>query len=226
LSKTEAIIARQRTASRCDESSAMPQWAFEIFRPVVRFVSRVLWRIEFHGVENIPTDAGGFVIVANHQTYIDPFWVSIPIKKPTRYLAWSAAFDWFIVGRLMPLFGAWPLQIEGGETKPIRRAINWLRTGGAVMIFPEGGRGNPDGTMVRFKPGAARIALEAGVPVLPATIRGGHRVWSKDKLLPHLARVEIVYHPLQILTCKDGEDARACARRETARLASIIQSAL
>ena len=68
-----------------------PQWALELVRPMVAATSRVLWKIEFAGVENIPA-TGGVVIAANHQTYIDPFWLSLKIKRPTRYLAWSAAF--------------------------------------------------------------------------------------------------------------------------------------
>ena len=52
------------------------------------------------------------------------------------------------------------------------------------MIFPEGGRGNEDGTMRKFKPGAVRMAMEAGVPILPVTIRGGERVWPSNRRLP------------------------------------------
>ncbi|GAC1397720.1 MAG: hypothetical protein NVSMB56_12750 [Pyrinomonadaceae bacterium] len=224
----DPTIARRAEQTECaaDEPFALPQWTIEILRVFIRSLSRALWHIELRGTENIPQNKNGLVIVANHQTYIDPFWVSIPIKKPIRYLAWSAAFKWFLVGRIIPLLGAWPLQIEGGGTQAIRRALNWLQTGGAVMIFPEGGRGNPDGTLLRFKTGAVRIALEAGVPVLPVTIRGGNHVWSKNQLRPHLAPVEIIYHPLRLLIPREGEDARACARRETECLTEIIRTAL
>ena len=74
----------------------LPQWALEKIRLVVAFASRVLWKIEFRGVENVPAE-GGVIIASNHQTYIDPFWLSVPIKRPTRYLAWSDAFNWPIV---------------------------------------------------------------------------------------------------------------------------------
>src|SRR5690349_12970541 len=70
-----------------------PQWALEILRPTVGVFSRVLWKIEFVGVENVPVE-GGVIIAANHQTYLDPFWLSLKIKRPIRYLAWSAAFRW------------------------------------------------------------------------------------------------------------------------------------
>ena len=107
-----------------------------------------------------------------------------------------------------------------------RRTSQWLSSGGALVIFPEGGRCLPDGQLLRFKPGAVRMALEANTTILPITIRGGHRVWPKGYRLPHLAKVELVFHPLQYVTMKEGEDARASARRETERLAETIGSAL
>ena len=85
-----------------------------MIRPVVGVFSRVLFQIEFHGVENIPAH-GGVIIAANHQTYIDPFWLSLPIKRPTRYLAWSAAFRWPVVGTGLRWLGAWPLALEGSD---------------------------------------------------------------------------------------------------------------
>lgn len=127
-----------------------------------------------------------------------------------------------MVGPLMRLLGAWPLQLEGSDPAPIRRSMQWLREGGAVVIFPEGGRGNPDGTMRRFKPGAVRMALETGAPILPVTIRGGNRVWPSSRRLPRPGRVEIIYHPLFVIEQREGEETRECARRETERLAAII----
>jgi 1-acyl-sn-glycerol-3-phosphate acyltransferase len=126
----------------------------------------------------------------------------------------------------MRFLGAWPLQVEGSDPAAIRRSLQWLREGEAIMIFPEGGRGKPDGSMVRFKVGAVRIALEAGVPILPVTIRGANRVWPTGKHIPGLGQIEITYHPLFHPQQRPHEDSRACARRESEQLAAIIGSAL
>ena len=81
--------------------------------------------------------------------------------------------------------------------------------------------------MVRFKAGAVRMAIEAGVPILPVTIRGGQRIWPMSFRFPRLGHtVEVIYHPLFVIEQRENEDVRECARRETARLAEIIRSAL
>jgi len=204
----------------------LPQWALNILRPIVGFLSRLLWRVRWHRTDLIPL-SGGLIIASNHQTYIDPFWICSPVKRPVRFLAWDAAFAWPIVGVCLRGFGAWPLQLEGTDPAPIRRSLQWISEGGAVVIFPEGGRGNPDGSTRKFKAGAVRMALEAGVPILPVTIRGGERVWPSTRRFPGFGGpVEITYHPpIQVAPSHD-EDTRECARRETARLSEIIRSAL
>jgi 1-acyl-sn-glycerol-3-phosphate acyltransferase len=203
----------------------LPQWSLEVLRRVIGFGCRVLWKIEFTGLENVPND-GGLIIASNHQTYIDPFWLSLPIKRPTRYLAWSAAFSWPVVGRCLTWLGAWPLALEGSDPAAIRRSLQWLRDGGAVVIFPEGGRSTSSGALERFKAGAARLALEANVPILPVTIRGGNQVWPRGWRLPHLGKVIVTYHPLYWTEPVDDEETRACARRAMEQLAQVIGSAL
>ncbi len=223
---TDSLNARGRERGQARDR-AVPQWVVEyLLRPCVRAVSRALWRIELKGTEHIPT-AGGFIIAANHQTYIDPFWITIPVVRPVRYLAWSEAFKNPLLGRPMEWLGAWPLVIERGNPTAYRRSLQWLRGGGAVMIFPEGSRAYADGAMGKFKTGAVRLALEAGVPVLPVTLRGGNRIWPRGQRWPRTGRrIEIIYHPVHRLEMLPGEDARACARRETEALASTIKSAL
>lgn len=205
--------------------AALPQWALDVIRPVVAVFSRVLWKIEFYGVENVP-EHGGLIIAANHQTYIDPFWLSLKVKRPTRYLAWSAAFGWPVVGKCLVWFGAWPLALEGSDPKAIRRSLQWLRDGGAVVIFPEGGRSTSTGSLERFKAGAVRLALEANVPILPVTIKGGNRVWPRGWRFPRFGKVTVTYHPLYHAEQCADEETRACARRESERLAEVIASAL
>ena len=205
--------------------TALPAWSIGLMRPIISLGSHLFWRLEHKGVENIPTN-GGLIIAANHQSYGDPFWLAIPVKRPVRFLAWSEAFSWPVIGKAIELLGAWPLNVEGSDPAAIRRSLTWLRDSGVLVIFPEGGRGLPDGSMIRMKAGAVRMALEAGVPILPVTIRGGNRAWPADKLFPRLGKVEITYHPIFHVEQRPGEEARACARRETERLAEIIGSAL
>ena len=205
--------------------TALPEWTINLLRPLIGLGSRVFWRLEHKGIENIPA-GGGLIVAANHQSYGDPFWLSIPIKRPIRFLAWSEAFSWPVVGKAIRLLGAWPLNVQASDPAAIRRSLTWLRDSGVIVIFPEGGRGLPDGSMVRMKGGAVRIALDADVPILPVTIRGANRVWPANKLLPRLGKVEIVYHPVMHVKQLPNEEARACARREIERLSEIIRSAL
>lgn len=194
-------------------------------RPTFRLIGHTFWNLKLEGIENIPAN-GGLIIASNHQSYLDPFAISVPIKRAIRFLAWSEALNWPVAGRVMRVLGAWPLQLERSDPAAIRRSHQWLREGGAIMIFPEGGRGQPDGSMIRFKAGAVRIALEAKVPILPVTIRGANSVWPRGSLIPRLGQIQITYHPLFYPQQQPEEDSRACARRETEQLAAIIRSAL
>lgn len=225
MSEALKRLGEEKRAGRGDEPPVAPRWLTELLRPAVRLISRALWRINFRGVENIPAE-GGVVIAANHQTYVDPFWISLPVHRPLRYLAWSEAFKWPVAGRAIEALGAWPVVIERGNPSAHRRSLQWLREGGAVVIFPEGGRELADGEMLRFKSGAARLALEAGVPILPVTVRGGNVAWPRGQRWPRTGQVEIVYHPLQHPSARPGEDARTAAQRETDALAATIKSAL
>ncbi len=225
MNETSEGLARNRANAKTQSAPPMlPQWLLEFLRPIISRLCRAFWGTEFSGTENIPKD-GGLIIASNHQTYLDPFFVSIPIERPLRYLAWSEAFGWPLVGPAMRLFGAWPL-LERGDPKAIRRTLQWLSDGGAVVIFPEGGRGQPDSSLLKFKPGAVRLSLEAEVPILPVTIRGANRIWPSNRRLPRLGKVEITFHPLYRVECHEGEEPRDCARRESERLAAIIRSAL
>lgn len=188
-------------------------------------MGRIFWNLKLSGLENIPT-SDGLIVASNHQSYIDPFLISVPIKRPLRFLAWDVPFGWPFVGKAMQLLGAWPLQLERSDPAAIRRSLQWLRDGQTLMIFPEGGRSQADGSLETFKAGAVRIALEARVPILPVTIRGANHVWPSGRRIPRLGRIEIIYHPVYRPQPQNGEDNRACARRESERLAEIIGSAL
>jgi 1-acyl-sn-glycerol-3-phosphate acyltransferase len=221
-----ADAARRRDASAPAEPYVLPQWAIRIVRVTLRALFGWMFSLRLTGRENIPQSGGGLIVAANHQTYVDPFWVAAPFKRPLRFLAWDAVFGWPVAGRLMTWLGAWPLQVDKSDARAYRRSVQWIKSGGALVIFPEGGRGYSDGKLQPLKPGAIRLALETGAVILPVTIRGGHRVWPKDWKWPRLGPVEIIYHPPVRVAQLPGEDSRRCARREAERLAGIIGSAL
>ncbi len=168
-----------------------------IVRNIFLFTSKIFWRINFLNTDNIPRNLNsGLLVISNHQTYLDPFWVSLPIKRDLRYMAWDKAFDWFFIGFLIRRLGAFPVNTQFGSRKSYKNAANLLKEGKTLMVFPEAAREFADGKLLPFKPGAAKLALEARVPILPVTIRGANRVWAREMKFPRLAKIEIVFHPV------------------------------
>lgn len=192
-----------------------------------RITSKILWRIEFRGTENIPKNLEtGLLIAPNHQTYMDPVWISVKMPGKLRFMAWDKAFDVPLLGRWIRYLGAFPVSlVERGRIKASRRAIQVLREGATLIIFPEGEREFSDGRLLKFKPGAVRIAMEAGVPILPVTVRGGNKVWAQDMKLPRFKKVEIIYHPLFKVSKPDkNTDLQTHIEKLNRQLAEIISS--
>jgi 1-acyl-sn-glycerol-3-phosphate acyltransferase len=175
------------------------QIVVDALRLIGYVISKSLWFIRYHGRENIPDRlSGSFLIAANHQTYIDPVWICLPLRRRFRFMAFDAAFEWRFIGPLIKYLGAFPVSMEaGGTLKAMKEALGALRDGAALMVFPEGAREFADGRLLPFKSGAVSIALQADVPILPVTISGGNKIWPQKQKYPRLLRrVEITYHSL------------------------------
>ena len=182
-------------------------------------------------MENIPDpEIGGIVVVSNHPTYFDPAWISIQLAKwPLRYMAWDETFNWPVIGPAIRYLGAFPVKLRSGPAKStIVEALHSLKTGAALVIFPEGEREFADGKLHEFKTGAVHIALNARVPMLPVTIRGGRNVWPQGQKYPHFFRkVDVIYHPIMHLR-ENPEDVDLDAHLDTlnSELRKTIESAL
>ena len=201
--------------------------AVETVRVIGTAISKVFWRIEFHDTQNIPQDLkSGLLIAPNHQTYFDPIWVYLPIKRRLRFMAWDKAFNWFLVGRFIRYFGAFPVSLERvGIVKALRKAREVLKNGDTLVVFPEGSREFTDGKLLEFKTGAAKIAVDAGVPILPVTIVGANKVWSQDHKMPRPGKVKIYYHPVLETTKTDKTKSTKLYLEElTEKLENIIAS--
>ncbi len=191
--------------------------------------SKLFWRIEFSGLENIPKNLQtGLIIAPNHQTYVDPVWVCLKLNRRFRFMAWDEIFKWVFIGRLIKYLGAFPVGFNRkGFVKASRKALQVLREGATLIIFPEGEREFSDGKMLNFKPGAVRLAMEAEVPILPVTIRGANKVWAQDMKYPRFRKVQIIYHPLfEVKKPENNVNIHAHIEELNSRLFNIIASKL
>lgn len=192
-------------------------------------ISKVCWFLQYRGLDNIPKQNGSFILVSNHSTYLDPVWVSIPVHRNLRYMAWDHAFEWPYVGRLIRHLGAFPVKTDGSASKAaIVESLRTLRSGGVVIIFPEGEREFADGKLLEFKPGALHIAMNADVPVLPVSISGGNRIWPQGKKFPGIFhRVKVTFHPLlNVPACPAGVDLDEHLEKLNQELIKTISSAI
>jgi 1-acyl-sn-glycerol-3-phosphate acyltransferase len=165
-----------------------------VLSPFVWLFCRLLFKIEFHGIENIPSD-GACIITPNHVTYADPIWITIPVRRRVYYMAWDKPFRIPVLGLLMRFFGAFPVNLDvAADASAQREAIELLQKGRALVMFPEGGR-TRTGKLMLFKMGAFRLALAHGVPILPVSIKGAGKIWPVGQMLPRPGKLTITYHP-------------------------------
>jgi 1-acyl-sn-glycerol-3-phosphate acyltransferase len=200
-------------------------WLFNFSRLLIAAVCRLYFRIEFEGVERVPAE-GPMIVAPNHVSYLDPFWVSLPIKRPLRYMTWDRMTRLPLLGRLIRAYGAFPVKVEKGDRAALRHSLKHLLEGGGLVIFPEGGR-TRTGRLTPFKPGVIRLALDAGAPIVPVTILGGYRAYSPHHLFPRPYKVKIIYHDSIKLSPPGGEShPKEYLRAQAEALQSIVASAL
>jgi 1-acyl-sn-glycerol-3-phosphate acyltransferase len=177
-----------------------------------------LFRLRARGRENLPRE-GGFVLACNHLSSFDPWPLGLPIW-PQRFLRFMAKSElyWFPLSALANSAGAFPVRRGQKDAVAIETAVRLAQEGNVIAMFPEGTR-RKKGLVKRFearpRSGAARIALEAGVPLVPAAVKG------TDNLL-RLGPLRVAYGAPVDIDDLRGEDAAEAARVATERLMEKI----
>jgi 1-acyl-sn-glycerol-3-phosphate acyltransferase len=155
---------------------------------------RILWRPWTEGVENAPTQ-GAAIIVSNHLSFSDSFFMPLMVSRKVTFLAKS---DYFtgrgIKGLFTKMFfagaGQVPVDRSGGRASEaaLLTALRILSQGNLLGIYPEGTRSG-DGRLYRGRTGVARMALEAGVPVIPVAMIGTYEIQPPGQVKPRVRRV-------------------------------------
>ncbi|MGA9871114.1 MAG: lysophospholipid acyltransferase family protein [Rhodococcus sp. (in: high G+C Gram-positive bacteria)] len=154
-----------------------------VYRSVIG-IARVVFafeglKFEVEGEENIPA-TGGAVIAVNHTGYLDFTYAGLPprsVKRYIRFMAKKEVFDNKISGPIMRALKHIPVD-RGAGAESYKAAVTHLSKGELVGVYPEATISRSF-EIKEFKSGAARMAIEAGVPIIPTVIWGAQRVWTK-----------------------------------------------
>ena len=162
---------------------------------VVRALAKaVLWtwfRVRVSGTEHIPVE-GGVIVAPNHKNFLDPFFIGIVARRRVRFMAKIELYKGPL-GWLFLRLGAFPIRRGGADTEALDTAAAILRAGGLVVVFPEGTRVAEPDALGAPRHGAGRLAIQTGVPIIPAAITGTSHLWRGA--LPKLKKVQIAFLP-------------------------------
>jgi len=156
-------------------------------RRVARPAIRAVWRLRVEGSANMPS--GPAIVVANHDSLSDPFFLGTALGRPLRFLAKRELWRYRLTGWLLEELGGIPVERSRGDVGAVAAAARALEVGDAVAIFPQGTVLGP--AERPWQRGAARLALTTGAPLVPVAILGAADVLRPGTWLPRRARVTV-----------------------------------
>jgi 1-acyl-sn-glycerol-3-phosphate acyltransferase len=148
---------------------------------LAQLLVRALWpligRARLEGLENIPED-GPFILIANHQSYLDPILIQAVVRRPIHTMSKSTQFSDAITGPIVKSLKGFPVRRFQVDPQAVRLALRILRHGHGVGIYVEGER-TWDGRLQPPRLGTIRLLLKAGVPVIPCGVSGTYDIWPR-----------------------------------------------
>jgi 1-acyl-sn-glycerol-3-phosphate acyltransferase len=197
-----------------------------------RWTMRTLWRrfgrFDIRGFTNVPTQ-GPFMLVCNHQSDLDPALIQSIIPRPIYAVAKSGLFTVPGLGWVIRRLHSIPVRRYQVDPQSVRTALRRLRAGNGVAIYIEGER-SWTGQLQDYRPGTIRMALKAGVPIIPVAISGAYQAsprWD-SRIRPGLVTIQFLA-PIHFARFDNRADREAAvpdaARIIMGRLGSALDAA-
>ncbi len=166
-------------------------WVWLGLQVVLRLFFAVWLRYRARGHQHLSVP-GGMLLVINHQSFLDPLLVGLPLARPVSFLARDNLFHVPLVGWVLRNTYVLPINREAASTGALREMIARLRSGFWVGIFPEGTR-SVDGTLGELKPGFLALLRRADVPICPVGIAGAGKALGRGACFLSPAKVRIIF---------------------------------
>lgn len=209
-------------------------WPFIVAVGIVKPLVLAFTRHEWTGGTKIPAE-GGAVLAANHVSHVDPLTFAHFVYdhgRLPRYLAKAGLFDVFFVGAMLRATGQIPVYRQSSDaTKAFSAAVEAVTSGRLVIVYPEGTlTRQPELWPMAGKTGAARIALSAGVPVIPVAQWGAHEILypyaKRPRLLPRRTVHAKAGDPVDLDDLRELELTPDVLRQATDRIMDAITALL
>ncbi|MEP0765431.1 MAG: 1-acyl-sn-glycerol-3-phosphate acyltransferase [Fimbriimonadia bacterium] len=167
--------------------------------------------LEWVHEERVPK-TGSLIVAPNHLSFADPPAVGSATHRPLCFMAKKQLFV-PVVGRVLKMVWAFPVDRGSADLAAIRKAQALLRAGEAVLVFPEGTRGNGR-SLGEPNQGVALLAKLASAPVIPVAVVGSDRFLPRGAKLPRRAKISIVWgEPFTYASVAEGLDEKEARRR-------------
>ena len=167
----------------------MPPWLRQLWYNTVKvgmFAAYTgLLSERFIGGRNIPK-SGPVLIVANHQSFIDPFFLGVASPRPIIFLTRETLHKNKLLSKFMNSLGSIPIDHRGFSRDGLQASLAALKEGKCLGVFPEGER-TYDGRLGDFKAGISLLLKRAKAPIVPAGIAGAYAFWPRHNKLPRLS---------------------------------------
>ena len=213
--------ARLPTIGRTGYERATVVYCF--CRSLARLVGTMFAHLKVYDVENVPLE-GGVVLVANHQSYVDPIFIAAKLPRVLAFLAKSELFKPWGFRWLIRQCNAFPVKQGAGDIGAMKQSIAMLQSGKALLIFPEGGR-SEDGELQPIAAGAALVVKRAKVPVVPLVIEGAFDMLPQHRTFPRTGRVRVKFGRPMILHDRDSKAIVGAIDAEFHRLLGELRDA-
>jgi 1-acyl-sn-glycerol-3-phosphate acyltransferase len=177
------VYKDDRPASYFDQFHASARkgvgWTYPLVRLIVSLPTLLIYRVRAIGVGNVPK-SGALVLAPNHFSQMDHFFVGLYLRRQIRFMAKSQMFGPPVLTYIYKHGGVFPVRRGHHDEEAFKTAFTILDQDGMLLVYAEGGRSR-SGELGEVKPGIGRIALEAGVPVVPVAIHGSAKVrrWKR-----------------------------------------------
>jgi len=172
---------------------------FWLARWICRVFCILFFRLCVYGKENIP-DKGAFILVGNHQSYLDPIFCGVPLKRHLYFLARDSLFVNRLFGWLLSSVNTIPVRRSKADLSAMKKVIGKLKDGGGACLFPEATR-TRDGKITPFKLGFGLLCRRGEAAVVPVLIDGAFECWPRHKKIFSPGRILVRYG--KVITTKE-----------------------